>query len=1390
MSRLAQILPSLRGLKVIILLIAVSFWFAFTSNGDINPLASKPIAIKNQDGHLELLKVDSNGQLRHRWQNLLSGEWSSWHTLGSSCEPGVAVTSTPGGEIVVFAVDQSDHSLKLIHQKSTNSLEWSDWLDLGGSLATPLTATCGANGKLAVFAVDTSSHSARYIRQNSGLDDWSGWRDLGGSLLPGLAITLNKDGHLELFGIAAETRALMHCYQRQAEVNSEWTEWSSLGGSLLPGFAVSSNVLGRVEVFAVSTTNNNVERICQNKPGDSRHWGNWTNFGFQAKPGLVVGQSSDRRLELIAIGLADSRLMHRWEMLPNGVDQWSPWGDLGITTIDYPAVVANEDGDLEVFVVDPENPEILNHRRQISKSSGWLDWSRLEHPTFQYSSRTWQTDEGLPHNTVQAIAQGRDGYLWVGTHAGLARFNGLDFAVFEPRSAPDLAGASITSLCSDHDGVLWIGTQDRGLFRMLDGECTRYTITNGLAGNSINVVYQRHDGSLWIGTSKGLSRLSKGQFTTFTRQNGLSSNFVRSLFEDRDGNLWIATGEGLNRLRSPNTMDTFPMPQGLPNDSVRCICQDHGDRIWIGSSNGMLWYGPYWQKFFAYNTRYGLSDPFVSAICEDREGNLWVGTYSGLNRFREGHFLNQLDNQGVPFDHVNALFEDRESNLWVGSKEGLIRLTPKRFTTITKRQGLTHNNVMAVVESQDDTLCVGTWGGGICAIKDGHASALNSSTNLSQSLVLSLARARDGGLWVGADFDGGLTRLNGPNSAHFSSRDGLPKAPVRVLHEDHAGALWIGTDLGLVWFHDGKFKTYTTHDGLPGNSIHDLCDDDAGGLWIGTEAGLSHWQTNRFTNLTVHDGLSDNHILALYQDAESSLWIGTSRGGLDRLTLTPTSRSRFRIRSYTTARGLFSDEIFEIVEDDEGWLWMTCSKAVFRIKKRDFKSLDQGNRDSLVSLVYGRSDGMESPQCNDGGKPSAIKTADGHLCFCTSKGLAIVDPDTVTINVAPPPVRVEQVTADRKPMLDFNAALHNQEFQTPAGKLWNANSTGPIVKMPPGRGELEFRYAALTFESPEETRFKYQLKGVDADWVDAGTRRTAHYNNVAPGRHIFQVLACNKDGAWNERGATIVFQLEPHMWQTWWWRGGLVLAAILLAGGIVRYVTNKRVQRKLAALEQRNAIEKERGRIAKDIHDDLGSSLTRIMMLGERAEEDLLGKREVENHVGKIVATARHTVRALDEIVWAVNPENDTLDGLVQYISHYADEVFENSEISWRLDIPTNLPAINLSAEVRHDLFLIVKEAFHNVLKHSRASQVRVQISTDAAGLALQIEDNGCGFSANSSVAGRKGNGLRNMEKRIQAIDGQLTLSSTPGKGTVITLAVPLAQESYIHTVGNGGRHS
>jgi signal transduction histidine kinase len=494
----------------------------------------------------------------------------------------------------------------------------------------------------------------------------------------------------------------------------------------------------------------------------------------------------------------------------------------------------------------------------------------------------------------------------------------------------------------------------------------------------------------------------------------------------------------------------------------------------------------------------------------------------------------------------------------------------------------------------------------------------------------------------------------------------------------------------------------------------------------------------------------------------------------------PATLASPKFTTYTSQRGLFSDEVLSILEDDRGWLWMSCSRGIFRVHKRDLDDLDQGRIKKFNSIAYGKADGMESAICNSVAQPAAWKSHDGRLWFPTTKGVVSVVPDMPVSRVWLP-IFIEQVFADKKALLQGQPVMLppvGTEEEVPSGSFGNMD-----IRVPPGRGELEFHFTALNFRNPEKSLFRYRLDGVDSDWVDAGTRRVAHYNNIYPGGYRFRVMACNSDGVWNESAASLGLYLVAHYWQTWWFRVIAGVGIAVGAGGAMLFGARRRLQRKFELLQQQAAVEKERGRIAKDIHDDLGSSLTRIMMLGERVAEDIHKPEALAGHVDKIVTSARATVQAMDEVVWAVNPENDSLDGLIGYINQYAAQLFENTKVRCRLEMPQMSRHVMLPAEVRHDLFLAVKEALHNVLKHAGASEVHVRVSEAQGRVEIGVEDNGCGFdiapsNGNGNRGGaRPGHGLANMRKRMEGIGGEMKIVAAVGKGTQLTFSVKVKEQ-------------
>lgn len=958
-----------------------------------------------------------------------------------------------------------------------------------------------------------------------------------------------------------------------------------------------------------------------------------------------------------------------------------------------------------------------------------------------YTARVWQTDEGLPQNSVWAIAQTGDGYLWVGTQEGLARFDGVRFMLVDDPAAPELKNGWITALCAGRDGSLWVACDGKGVTRLKEGTFTHLTEAEGLPSNQTRRLLESRDGSLWIGSEGGLTHYKDGKITNYTEKNGLGDNSVRGLCEDHQGVLRVATRRGLSSLHRDGIISTFSFGPGWTRNALRFVYEDRQGNLWTGSNEGLTRLRGEERSF--YSTGQGLPNPTIDTVYEDSTGQLWVGTYGGLARMVEGQVIGRPPGEWLLWDMVYTLFEDRERNLWVGARDGLYRLNPARFTTYTTQQGLTDNNVMSVCESRSGAIWIATWGGGLDELKEGRITAYGSTDGLTEEKVLSLHEGRDGSLWIGMDFNGGLNRFKGAYTNSFPKLSGLTNAPIRVVHQDRRGALWIGTSGGLKVYQNGKLGVYTRANGLAGDSVHALCEDATTNLWIGTDTGLSRWDGRRFTSFTTHEGLSHNAVDALYEDGNGTLWIGTRGGGLNRF-----KGGRFAV--CTPRQGLFSDEVYEILEDDFGYFWMSCRTGIFRAARKELEALADGTLGAVTCISFGKADGLLTVQCNGVAKPAGWKASDGRLWFATIRGVVAVEP-RIKSNALPPPVAIESVMADRK------------QVGSPVRKGWLTREGSPgtwppaPVTIPPGRGELEIRYTALSLQAPEKNRFKYMLEGADTGWNDAGTERAAHYNNLAPGRYRFRVIACNNDGVWNETGATLALVLLPHFWQTWWLRSAVLVGI----GGLLWLLYRVRLARL-------RAIESLRVQIAANLHDDVGARLTKVAMITESAERETPDSGPLKSHIQTIARTTGEIIQAMDEIVWTINPKNDTLDHLANYIFQYAQEYFQDTGVRCRLDVPAQLPERAVSTETRHNLFMAVKEALNNVLKHSEASEVRLGLALADGKLTITIADNGRGFSPGQPQ--RRGNGLENMQQRLKRVGGRLGLESQPGRGTRIIM--------------------
>jgi ligand-binding sensor domain-containing protein/signal transduction histidine kinase len=929
--------------------------------------------------------------------------------------------------------------------------------------------------------------------------------------------------------------------------------------------------------------------------------------------------------------------------------------------------------------------------------------------------------------------------------------SGLPFIVDVWTSKEGLPQNSVISVIQTKDGYLWLGTLN-GLVRFDGNHFTVFNEYNTPGLNSDRIVYLFEDShtNLWIGTDTGTVAMAKdGRITDFQIGGAGHEGRLLYAFEDSKGMVWFYTADGRTSRYQDGRMSTDPslISKELVLRAAKILIPGQSNSFWsIQNGRVQKWKGNQRERDFGvYPWRINT---IVTSAGEDGAGNLIVGT-GGEGVFwlgTDGNWRRISTEQGLSSAFVLSLCMDREGNLWVGTDgEYLDRIKRKIFDAPAEHHSW-------VVQS----VC-GDESGGLWTAFNAHGVTCwftNSAQDFgvgrgSNAWTILVDRKQQ--IWVGTRGEG----LFQFQTNHFQPAPGaeILGQHIFALFEDRAGQLWAGTQNGLARWNGQDWKIYTTHDGLSENIVRAIAEDAEGGFWIGTESqGLNFFKAEKFISFqAAGNGLPGNDISCLYLDRDGVLWVGTSGHGLARYY-------KGRWNRYSTDTGLASNSIDYIIEDDAGCLWIGSNAGLMRMQKQSLNDFAHGTGDLLSCRTYVETDGLPTRECSAGSQPAACRTRDGRLWFPTTKGLVSVNPADLKPNHQPPLVMIESVRVGGR-----------EQKTNRFSSAWQ-----PSVLVPPGHEQLEIHYTALNFPAPREVQFKYRLEGRETAWTEAGDTRVAYYNKVPPGNYRFHVIAGNEDGVWNETGDALEVTVQPQFWQTWWFRTAAILCLVGTVVAVVRYLSTQKLRRQL---QQQASLEKERSRIARDLHDQLGANLTQVALLGEMAEADKNSPTEIESYTQQISQTARETTRSLDEIVWAVNPFNDTLEGLVNYACKYAQEYLALAGLRYRVDVPAQLPAITIPPEVRHNIFLAFKEAVNNVVKHAQASEVRVRLQLQPAKFALSIEDNGRGLGGRDANAAPARNGLRNMRKRMEDIHGEFSISPGTGGGTIVCLTIPFGKK-------------
>ena len=972
--------------------------------------------------------------------------------------------------------------------------------------------------------------------------------------------------------------------------------------------------------------------------------------------------------------------------------------------------------------------------------------------------RNWDLDDGLPSARINAVARTADGYLWLATHKGVVRFDGTRFVTFDTSNTPGMQDDRASCLLLDRRGDLWAGTyggtllkREGQVFRAQDlGAAALSPKVADMAKGKVNALAEDGQGAVWLAIEgEGLIRFHSGQAKAFSTNSGLPSVDVRKVLCDGDGRLWAVAGGQLGIFEG----DRWREPSGLSpaSQTVRTISQARDGGLWVATgtvdplaSRDLRVYklreGEWSAQLEPYPWPQDSQQFQRLALLEDQSGRIWCATGGGVFVHTPGGSWQRLLSV-APWVQVEVmcLAEDENGPLWMGTRTtGLLQVQKRQVMSLALPASASQRAVLTACASRDGSVWCGTDGAGIFRWQAEEMTHFGTEQGLTSLHVAALLEDRHTNLWAGT-YDGLFRRVGG----RFEPAPGPPalREPIQALLEDRQGNLWTGGRAGLVRLNPEGGRFFGTEEDLFGGAVRALAEDREGHIWVGPNAGLYWLDGEVFQYYPVPQEPHLQGIFALHYDTSGSLWIGTDLAGLLRL------RGDY-FEQWRSRDGLPSDHLTAILEDDEGNLWMSSENGIFACSKPELDKYVRGVTPPLRPRRLMPAEGLVHKVCSGVGQPSACKSADGRLWFPDGPALAVFAPATIprTVRVWPP--LIEGASVD-----GVHTAL------VPGG-----------LRVRSGARRIDFQYSSPNVLAPERLRFRFRLEGLDKEWVDAGPRRDASYSRLPPGHYEFEVQASGPEGVWQE-GRGLQLEILPHLWE----RASFQLAAgfALLAGvaGTVWALERGRSRRRLERLELQRTLDAERQRIARDIHDDLGSGLTEIILLSDSLDEAIQPTPADQKMVGEISARARSLTRAMDEVVWAINPRNDTLEGFVTYLGKFTQGYLSRAAVRCRWNVPAELPELPLSADMRHSLYLACKEALHNVVKHAGASEVSVRLDLAEGGFTLAIEDDGQGFAANGRPA--RGNGLSNMRQRLKELHGLCQVESTPGQGTRVVFSLP-----------------
>jgi signal transduction histidine kinase/ligand-binding sensor domain-containing protein len=942
-----------------------------------------------------------------------------------------------------------------------------------------------------------------------------------------------------------------------------------------------------------------------------------------------------------------------------------------------------------------------------------------------YTRKLWQTQDGLPEQTVQAFAQTPDHYLWIGTTGGLLRFDGSHFTLFDRGNTPQLRENSVFALLASRDGSLWIGTEGGGLVRYKNGQLRSYGLEDGLSDNFVRALFQDRGGTIWVGTDNGLLRFASGRLVRIDDTGDIPAIAVHAIAEDHRGGLWVGGSRLLHLFQGRVT--EYNIEGGGSQNRVKSILETRDGTIWVGTVSGLHRLRPGARRF----ERVPGVTQTVRVLRQFSDPSLWVGTIGeGIRRLVGGKMLAITAPDSLPSNTVLNIFQDDEKNLWIGTQAGMLRLTRTPMRIIPLPQSV-DSDFGTLFSERDGTLWVVSTD--VFRVRNGVATPW-AHPQLPHLHARNIFRDSAGALWIGTDGDG-VIRLWQGKILRLTARDGLVNNFIRVIVQSRDGTMWFATDEGVSHWTAHGFVNYQMRDGLSYFSTRDLIEDRNGDIWVGTDRGLNHLHRSVFVHDTVTAALGDEKVWSIHEDPAGGLWFGTRNNGLYRW-------KNGRLAHFTTADGLASNSIYQILEDRKEGLWLSGPNGISLLRRQEVDEAADHPGKHLSLTLYGVSSELDTTQIYGGRQPSGCLDNEDGVWFPSDKGpIHIADETAPALPL--PPVVIDEVVVDGR----------------------SVDPSQPIV-MNPGAGRLEISWSPILLRSQVSLRFRYLLAGFDSAWSNASAQRSASWTNLPAGHYSLRVeeFEINRPDAVSETALPIL--QKPHFWRKWWFVG---CSLVLLAGAVFGVFRLRMWQLRMRF----EAVLDERSRLAREMHDTVIQGCAGVSALLEAVaslrEENGTLPQDLFDH-------ARHQVRTtIDEArqaVWNLRQAQPSGTDIAASLHSMARQIGAESGVPVVCEI-TGKP-FSLTQMATHELMMMAREAVYNAVLHGHPDTVELRVTFERSELTLEVRDDGTGFEP-AAVLGRDDRhyGLVGMRERVRAAGGDFSLDSAPGRGTDLRVRIP-----------------